>query len=259
MTTETKHPEWWSEEAGFFGPGYLQEYDFLTVEKTVQEVVFLETILGLKPSSELEILDVPCGHGRHAVELAARGYNVTGFELNHFFLRHAESMATRENVPVHFVQGDMRQLPFLSEFDVVLNLFTALGYFDSDREDEKFFSGVYRSLKPGGVFVIDFINQGWLLRNYQTSGWRELNDGTLVIVERSFDYLEGRTNDVRTTITKDGTRSVQKLRHRVYAPHELITMGQRVGFTLKSSYGGFKDIPLALDSKRMILVFEKPS
>ena len=88
---------WFGEEAGFFGPGYLVAYeDILPVERTQQEAAFLEKALALQPGAK--ILDMPCGHGRHAVALAKRGYSVTGVDLNNFFLQKAKEAAENEGV-----------------------------------------------------------------------------------------------------------------------------------------------------------------
>ena len=79
---------WYTEEAGFFGPGYLREYaDLTTPQRTAAEIDFLEHVLGLERGAA--ILDLACGHGRHAIELARRGYTVTGQDINDFFLQEA--------------------------------------------------------------------------------------------------------------------------------------------------------------------------
>lgn len=140
---------WFTEEAGFFGPDYLVEYEeTLPEERTTKEVDFVEKTLDLQ--ADMTILDVPCGHGRHAVKLAKRDYNVTGFELNEFFLQEARKAAEAVGVNVRFEQGDVRELTYNGEFDVALNLFTAMGYFDTDEDDLRFLAGVHKALKPGG-------------------------------------------------------------------------------------------------------------
>ena len=128
--------EWFSEEAGFFGPGYLVEYaGILTSEKTRAEVDFLVKTLCLKKG--VKILDLACGHGRHTVELARRGFSMTGQDLNAFFLHEAKKAARRAEAKVRWVKSDIRQIPFQNEFDAVFNLFTAFGYFDSDDDHQK--------------------------------------------------------------------------------------------------------------------------
>ena len=253
----TDKQPWFSEEAGFFGPNYLVEYEeTLPNERTIIEVDFVEKTLNLKPGTK--ILDVHCGHGRHAIELAKRGYDVTGYELNQFFLSEAEKATKEADVSVHFLQGDMRELAFDAEFDVALNLFTAMGYFDKDEDDVAFLAGVYKSLKSGGQFLIDFINRDWLIRNFREKDWRELPDGSLLVIERLYEPILGRNTDRRTKVTKDGvmTDSVGSAL-RIYTANELVKMAENVGFTFKEAFGDFEGNPLKLDSRRTILHFEK--
>jgi SAM-dependent methyltransferase len=247
---------WFSEEAGFFGPEYLVEYEeTLPHERTIAEVDFVEKTLGLKPG--ISILDVPCGHGRHSVELAKRGYDVTGSELNRFFLSEAQKAAEAAGVSVRFEQGDMRELNFDGEFDVALNLFTAMGYFDNDEDDMKFMAGVYRALKPGGQFLLDFMNRNWLIQNFKAKDWRELPSGALLLIEREHDDIRGRNLDRRTKIKDGVVGETATTSLRVYTTNELVSMAENVGFTFNEAFGGFESNPLGLNSRRTILHFEK--
>lgn len=257
--TKPETTPWWSEKAGFFGPAYLREYEeILPPERTVTEVNFLVRTLGLTNGQPREILDVPCGHGRHAIALSEHGHTVTGVELNQHFVATAKAAATTTGVSPHFLQGDMREIAFTSEFDIVLNLFTSLGYFDDEHDDERFFAGAFRALRPGGTFVVDFINHDWLTGHWKARDWRILPDGSRLLVQRSFDVPTGRSTDQRTTIAPDGTEHTVTLSHRVYTVTELIALAKRVGFQLAATYGDFRDEPLTLDSKRAVLFFQKP-
>lgn len=251
-----KH-EWFSEEAGFFGPDYLMEYkEVLPPKQTAVEVNFIERILGLKDG--VKILDIPCGHGRHAVELAKRGYCVTGVELNKFFIREAEKTAEEVDVSVRFLQCDMRELTFDTEFDVALNLFTAMGYFEQDEDDIRFLEGVYSSLKTGGQFVIDFVNNEQLIKNFRKKSQHKLTDGSVIITKRSYHSSAGRIIDQRTKVDKDGsTKNFIDTRLRLYTSTELIKMSENVGFVFEESFGGFDGSHLGSGSKRVILHFKK--
>jgi len=125
---------WYTEEGGFFSSDYFEEYvDDLTPERTKTEVDFLEKELKLKKG--MNILDLACGHGRHAIELAKRGYLMTGQDINASFLKNAKQSAKKAGVEVNWIKSDIRQIPFEDEFDVVLNLFTSFGYLENDEED----------------------------------------------------------------------------------------------------------------------------
>jgi 2-polyprenyl-3-methyl-5-hydroxy-6-metoxy-1,4-benzoquinol methylase len=249
---------WFSEEAGFFGPGYLLEYEeTIPAERTLQEVAVLEKLLALQAGTK--ILDMPCGRGRHAVELAKRGYNVTGVDLNNFFLEKAKEAAAKESVALNLQQGDMRQTSFDSKFDVVLNLFTAIGYFEHDADDQKVFENISRSLKRGGLFLIDFINHDRTMRNFRRRDWRQLPDGSMLLIKRKHDIVSGKNIELRITIPKgDHPQKIIELICRMYTPIELIKMGAAAGLRFKEAYGDFEGGELSIDSKRVLLVFEKP-
>lgn len=85
-------------------------------EQTREEADFLEKTLELAPGARL--LDVPCGNGRHSVELASRGYRPTGVDIAAEFVREAQARAA-SGLQVEFLLGDMRHLPWQSEFDGV--------------------------------------------------------------------------------------------------------------------------------------------
>src|SRR5436309_6714365 len=115
----------------FFGEDYLRIYGpFLSPERTEQEVEGIVKLLTLPPGSR--ILDLCCGHGRHAIPLAQRGYQVTGQDLSDYFLQRAREAAAVQGVQVQWVHHDMRGIPFENEFDAVINIFTAFGYLESE-------------------------------------------------------------------------------------------------------------------------------
>ncbi len=249
---------WYSEEIGFFGPYYLKTYTdarILSGEQTQQEVDFLEDVLGLQKGAK--ILDLACGHGRHAIELARRGYKVVGQDLNSFFLEKAKESAREAGMQVQWVQGDMRQIPFEGEFDAVVNMFTAFGYLETDEEDEKVFHQVAKALKPGGKFVLDVMSREWIMRNYQPKDWQEFSDGAVELYDRSFDFATSRGHERRLYIRPDGSREEHNIILRLYTLQELIAMCQRAGLRFKEAYGTFTKEPYGPDTKRCILIAEK--
>jgi SAM-dependent methyltransferase len=108
------------------------------------------------------ILDLACGKGRHSIYLNDMGLDVTGLDLSIQNITHAKEF---ENERLKFGVHDMREEFAFCEFDYVLNLFTSFGYFDSDEEHFMAFDSVYKSLKPGGIFVIDFLNSSKVIQN----------------------------------------------------------------------------------------------
>src|SRR5438874_10808168 len=119
---EQPDSEWWR---SWFGPGYLAVYDEYLAERTPVEIDQLEALLQLRPP--IRILDVPCGQGRHAIELARRGYDVTGVDPSPYLLDVAKARAETAGVEVRWLEGDMRRRVPGQTFDLVLNLFTSFG------------------------------------------------------------------------------------------------------------------------------------
>jgi SAM-dependent methyltransferase len=254
----TDETPWYREEAGFFGPDYLVAYEeLLPVKRTQQEVDFLKKILALRPGAR--ILDMPCGHGRHAIELAKRGYGVTGVDLSKFFLQKARETAEGMGVVLDLRHGDMREVSLDSEFDAAVNLFTSIGYFDDDADDQIVFNNICNALKQGGRFIIDFINHDYTVRNLRHQDWRVLPNGSTLLVAHNYDVLSGKMIDRRVTIPQEGEpREITKLSCRMYTPVELVKMGTAAGLRLEEVFGDFTGGDLSIDSKRVLLVFSKP-
>src|SRR5690606_2520983 len=95
--------------------------------------IFIET-LALKP--EEAVLDLCCGQGRHALELARRGFRVEGLDRSHYLIQRAKSQARKEALKVKFKEGDVRKLPYPTDsFEVVMILGNSFGYFETAQDD----------------------------------------------------------------------------------------------------------------------------
>src|SRR5882672_5788784 len=184
--------EWWR---GWFGPGYLALYDGFLAERTPAEIDQLEALLALRAPQR--ILDLPCGQGRHAIELARRGYDVTGVDLSPFMLKVAEERARAEGVRVRWLAGDMRDVIARGTFDVVLNLFTSLGYFADEADDQKVVRAASAMLVPGGRFVLELINGERVMVQFQEREWFTVGQ-TAVVERRSLDRSTRRMVVERT-------------------------------------------------------------
>ncbi|HKI43795.1 MAG TPA: class I SAM-dependent methyltransferase [Balneolales bacterium] len=104
-----------------------------------------------------KILDLGCGRGRHSLNMARRGYKVTGFDLSERAIQKARDRAENENLSIDFRIHDMRE-PLDEQFDAILNLFTTFGYFDDDAENVRVLHAMSHMLRPSGRLVIDYMN-----------------------------------------------------------------------------------------------------
>jgi SAM-dependent methyltransferase len=233
---------------------YLYFYaESLTEERTEREVAALVELLDLQPP--LRLLDLACGHGRHANRLAALGHTVTGVDITPGFLEIARRDAAAMGVQVDYRQGDMRRLPFEAAFDCVLLLFTAFGYFD-DAGNLQVLENVARALRPGGVFVFDVPNRDMtahVLRPYMVIE----KDGNLMIDRSSFDMLAGLWSNQRIVI-RDGVRKDKPFSIRVYNATELRERLARAGLVVDGIYGGWDGQLPSTKSGRLVVVARKP-
>src|ERR671923_1446357 len=185
-------PDWWQ---SWFGPEYLALYDGYLQERTPREIDQLEALLGARPP--LRILDLPCGQGRHAIELARRGYQVTGVDLSAYLLGIARRRAEDLGVEVRWIQGDMREPLADGRFDLVLNLFTSFGYFAAASDDQRVAAAASAMLRPGGRFVVEVINGDRILANFQEREWFTVGEAA-VMERRSIDKAARRMTVERT-------------------------------------------------------------
>ena len=147
MTGQAWYKDWFS------SPFYHKLY-FERDEKEA-EAFIKKLIEYLHPAPGSRMLDVACGKGRHSKILASMGFNVTGIDISFSSITWAKQF---EQENLDFYVHDMR-LPFRGNyFDYAFNFFTSFGYFKTRREHDDAIRTIARSLKPGGIFVIDYLN-----------------------------------------------------------------------------------------------------
>ena len=248
MTSEIP-PDWYD---GYFEEEWLDEIALnIPEERTRNEVDFVVERLELEPGAR--VLDIACGHGRHSLELARRGFAVTGVDLSPRSIDLARETAEREGIDATFEVRDGRELGFDGEFDAAINLFTsALGYFETDAENQRFVDAAARALRTGGSFLVDTINVLSLARNFRPLEWEEYASGTLMVERRTFDFPRGRTQSDWTFVSRDGSRHTLRHSLRVYAPHELIAMLEAAGLEVVGSWGNWEGADISFDAHRLI-------
>lgn len=237
----------------FFGEDYFEIYkQVITPEGTASQVEGIVSLLHLEAGAR--VLDLACGHGRHSIPLAKRGYRVTGYDLSEVFLSRALADAEREGVNIRWVQGDMRELSFNGEFDAVINVFTSFGYFEDPEDDAKTLRGIYAAVRSGGQFLLETIHRDALLARFQTQGFDKTPNGSIVLHERRWDLARDVIHDDITLIRPDGTRTEYTTAVRARSLDKFITLIQGVGFEVEAWYGGLDGSSLDLSSHRLVLV-----
>jgi SAM-dependent methyltransferase len=243
-------------ETFFEGP-YLRFFaPLLGPEPTRQQVEMLRQWLHLEPG--MQVLDLGCGQGRHAVPMAASGVQVVGQDRSPHMLDLARRAADEAGATVDWRQADMRDVPDESRFDAVLSLFSAFGYFAEDEDNVAVLRAVARSLRPGGRFIIDLNNrEAAILQGTRQRVWEPQDDGSVVLEERHFDLLSGRIH-IRLIRIAGAEQETTDQWLRLYTLPELVGLMRSVGLAATGVWGDWDGRDYGLDSPRLILRLVKP-
>jgi SAM-dependent methyltransferase len=214
---------------------------------TSAEADFLEKILAPRPNCRL--LDVPCGHGRHAIELARRGHRLSGVDLSEEFLARARSSAG--TLPVEFLHRDMRDLPWSAEFDGAFCFGNSFGYLDA-AEAEIFLRAVAKALKPGGRFAIETgMAAESILASLPARRWHRIGQ-TFMLSEALYHPLEGRL-DIQYTFLNGSEVDSRPSSSYVLTLSQIRRMMEHAGFVEIQAYNGIDGQPYGFGSPRLII------
>ncbi len=240
---------WW--QTFFAHPAWMEMYErFWTPEQNRDMADYLERVLELRPGDH--VLDVPCGNGRIAIELAARGYRVTGVDLVPQLLDRARIRARERGVDVRWEQRDMRDLPWPQAFDAVCCVWGSFGYFD-DAGNQAFLDAVARCLKPGGRFALDNHVTETLLHRLPFRTWHVVDDDFYILEEGEYDPETARVES-RWVYVRQGSVTSLSLSQRLYSYRELVAMLHRAGFTQWKAWADTQGTPFHLKARRLYLV-----
>jgi SAM-dependent methyltransferase len=232
--------EWFEE---WFGEDYLRLYPHRDDADAERAVALIGRTVGLQPG--WRVLDVACGAGRHARAFRTAGARCFGLDLSATLLRLA-----RQVTDAPLIRADMRQLPIRPlSMDLTVNLFTSFGYFERDAEHTAALEEMISTVRPGGWFVIDFLNPAAVRRR--------------LVPEETLD-LPGQTIQVSRSVSPDGRyvcKSIRaaKGRHyvervRLFEPQQISDMLETAGVYIRHRFGDYDAAPLTADAPRTILV-----
>lgn len=243
----------WHEDEAFWET--VQDFVFPpeTIEQAPEQIEQLLSLLDL--TADAQIADIPCGIGRHAVELAKRGFRVTGVDATAPFLVRARERARDEGVSVEFVHEDMRTFRRPESFDAILNLYTSFGYFEQRDDDERTALQFYESLKPGGTLVMSLASKEILARTFEERTWDE-RDGAYMLEEHEISD-DWSWIDNRWIIVDDGEVREFTVSHRLYSAFELSELLRGVGFDTVDVYGNLEKDDYDENSERLVVMAQK--
>jgi D-alanine-D-alanine ligase len=225
---------------GFYEKTYAWQ---MTPERTRAEVEAVIRLLALQPGEH--VLDWCGGQGRHSVELARRGFQVTLLDYTPLHLEIAEQVARDAGVKVKLIQADFRETPPGIKATAFINMFTAgVGYYGDPQEDLRAFRTLHSTLAPEARGLVDTMSLYWLARNFNPQGWHGSADGKFRVLEsREFDFLKGinHARQIFQIVGQGESENSHEL--KVYTPHELAAVMAQAGFSNFELYGSFEIDP----------------
>jgi SAM-dependent methyltransferase len=238
--------EWFEQ---WFGEAYLRVYRHRDDEDADRIVRLIDSV---RPLEGLRVLDLGCGPGRHAVQFHRRGARVVGFDLSMPLLSRAHHRLADGGLRV--VRGDMRRLPFREgSFDAVVNLFTSFGYFTDDRQHRIMVQGAADVLRPGGVFVLDYLHAD-AVRATLVAHEEQQVGAQRVAIDRSITD-GGRFVVKEIRLVSDGRSFIERV--RLFGPRELAGFLSDAGLTVTHQFGSYDGGAITPSAERAILVAEK--
>jgi SAM-dependent methyltransferase len=241
-------PEWFADDT-FWNDLFPFEFGEEAFAAGERQVELARALSGVERG---DALDLGCGPGRHAIGLAKLGFRVTGVDLSAFHLEKARERAAAAGVTVEFVETDMRTFVRDAAFDLALSIFTSFGYFEDARDDARVLENLHRSLKPGGVLVMDVISKEHMAKVMAPTLSTRLPDGTLRIQRHEIVDDWSRIKNEWLYIKDDHIRT-WRFHLRVYSGQELKALVRAAGFREIALYGALDGRPYGADLTRLVV------
>lgn len=210
---------------------YARTYDNENfTQGTVGECDFIE--LEVNKNRTVKILDVGCGTGRHAIELAKRGYTVTGIDLSESQLARAREKAQNENLTIVFEKQDARNLPYKCEFDLAIMLCEGgFPLMETDEMNFEILSSVSKALNENGKFIFTTLNGLFpLYHSVEEFCASTSEEGNATYHSNTFDLMTFRDHNITEVEDDDGNKIRLECNERYYVPSEITWLLKSLGF-----------------------------
>lgn len=249
---------WWDD---IFSDEYIRTMDRLDERTVGREVDFIEESLGMEKHAI--VLDLGCGMGDHALELAGRGYSVVGLDYSKGMLRIADNKAKQRQkdaptfVPPRLVRADMRELNYEEAFDGVYCWNTSFGYFDEEK-NLAVLQHIHRALRQGGMFLLEVINRDYVAPRSPSLVWFE-GQQCVCMDDMYVDFFTSRLRVKRTAMFEGGLSRELDYSIRLYTLHELGKLLHQVGFKVLEVTGhpAHPGVFFGTESPRLIVLSER--
>jgi SAM-dependent methyltransferase len=224
--------------------------DAIPPDQTQRETEFVIGSLALEPGAR--VLDVPCGAGRLALPLAARGFRVTGVDLSAEAIAEARQAAAARHLDVEWREADMRDLPGESAFDAALCFGNSFGYLDREGT-QTFFRAVARALRPGGRFVMDTgMTAESLLPNL-----RERDEASIAgfrFIEENRYHAASSCLETRYTFIRGGAAHTRTALHWTFTVGEVVAFLTAAGLRVEGLHRSLAGEPFVLGAPLLLVL-----
>lgn len=229
-----KKTEWYEELFENYGESYDRES---YVKGTSGECDFIEKEIDYR--KDFKIIDIGCGTGRHSVELASRGYDISGVDLSPSMLKRAREKADQRGLKIEFVECDACSLSYRAEFDLAIMICeAAFPLMESDKKNFQILESAARALKPGGKLIFTTLNGLFpLFHSLKDFHNAELGNGHMELKESSFDLMTFRDKNITVVKDDDGYKKEIECNERYYVPPEITWMLYSLGFSEVDIFG----------------------
>ncbi len=242
---------------------YGEKYDKeCFAQGTIGECDFIEKEINF--NKLLKIIDVGCGTGRHAIELAKRGYQVTGIDLSESLLQKAREKAQKAGVQVDFFRHDARNLPFERQFDVAIMLCEGgFPLMETDEMNYEILKNVSKALKDKAKFIFTTLNGLFPLfhsiNDFHAEGKLE---GNATYDSKNFDLMTFRDYNITKVVDDNEVEKELECNERYYVPCEITWLLKTLGFTKIEIFGAklgafSREDTLTTEDYEMLVVAER--
>lgn len=212
----------------------------------------VESLVSLLEIEEGSFLDIPCGIGRHSIELADRGFEVRGVDISRSYVKEARERSSE----AEFDQGDMKDYDAGRRFDVVLNLWNSFGYYEDEKDNLEVLKNFHSHLRDGGELVLEISTKETISSDFFGSRYWEEQDGRYLLHRRKASD-NWRWNKMKWIVVGENNLEEYTVKHRLYSAEKIDEMLDQAGFGPREFYGGLDGSEFDGDADRLVVVAEK--
>jgi 2-polyprenyl-3-methyl-5-hydroxy-6-metoxy-1,4-benzoquinol methylase len=251
--------QWYEELFENYGMKYDNES---FTQGTLGECDFIEKEIDHNKATK--ILDIGCGTGRHAIELARRGYIVVGVDLSDSQLKRAREKASSQNLSIVFEKQDARTLSFVNDFDLVVMLCEgAFPLMETDEMNFQILKNASIALKPKGKLIFTTLNGLFpLFHSVKEFLASQTQEGNATYGNNSFDLMTFRDHSMTHVEDDFGNKKELKCNERYYVPSEITWMLKTLKFKTIDIFGAklgafSRTDTLSTEDYEMLVIAEK--